>query len=103
MPRMPGKPATDYPDLSDVEGEGLKRKVLQILEDIRLLGWELYDGEPDNIVYDRLTGTVSITCIAYGADKPTDRPTTEKDGFLRILGQNLWWTGFCTAISKDAK
>ncbi|KAE8311677.1 hypothetical protein BDV41DRAFT_589430 [Aspergillus transmontanensis] len=92
MSRMPGKPATDYPDLSDVEGEGLKRKVLQILQDIRLLGWELYDGEPDNIVYDRLTGTVSITCIAYGADKPTDRPITERDGFLRILGQNLWWT-----------
>ncbi|KAF7618733.1 hypothetical protein AFLA_000381 [Aspergillus flavus NRRL3357] len=62
--------------------------VLQILEGIRLLGWELYDGEPDNIVYDRLTGTVSITCIAYGADKPTNRPTTERDGFLRILGQN---------------
>ncbi|RMZ40014.1 hypothetical protein CA14_000817 [Aspergillus flavus] len=41
MSRMPGKPATDYPDLSDVEGEGLKRKVLQILEGIRLLGWEL--------------------------------------------------------------
>lgn len=32
MSRMPGKPATDYRDLSDVEGEYLKSEVVRILE-----------------------------------------------------------------------
>lgn len=27
-------------------------------KDIRLLSWETFDGAPDNIIYDRLTGTV---------------------------------------------
>ncbi|KAE8326479.1 hypothetical protein BDV39DRAFT_205889 [Aspergillus sergii] len=94
MSKMLGKPATDYPDLSDVEGECTKHKVVQILEEIRLLGWEMDDGAPDNIIYDRLTGTVSITCITYGTDtKPAEsRPITENDGLVRVLGQDLWWT-----------
>ncbi|KAB8257807.1 hypothetical protein BDV32DRAFT_151945 [Aspergillus pseudonomiae] len=93
MSKMPGKPATEYEDLSNTERAYLKSKVIHILEDIRLLGWEMDDGAPDNIIYDRLTRNVSITCVAYGTDtKPTEsRPITERDGLVRILGQNMWW------------
>ncbi|PIG69114.1 hypothetical protein AARAC_009567, partial [Aspergillus arachidicola] len=62
--------------------------------DIRLLGWEMDDGAPDNIIYDCPTGTVSITCITYGTDMdPAEsRSVTENDGLVRMLGQDLWWT-----------
>ncbi|OGM39250.1 hypothetical protein ABOM_012067 [Aspergillus bombycis] len=58
MSKIPGKPATEYGDLNGTEGPYLKSKVTQILEDIRLLGWEMDDGSPDNIIYDRPTRTV---------------------------------------------
>ncbi|KAE8383749.1 hypothetical protein BDV26DRAFT_287170 [Aspergillus bertholletiae] len=58
MSKMPGKPATDYLDLSDMEGECLRGKVAHILEDIRLLSWVLDDDAPDNIIYDFLTRAV---------------------------------------------